>query len=83
MTFEESIKIIKENMREGDAKLVSEQIRCTKPVVFSALQKTCLADMTMTEQRAFDSLLGLLTTRIESEKKTMETAIKLAESLSK
>lgn len=83
MTFEESIKVIKDNMREGDAKLVADTIGCTKPVVFKALQKTCLAEMTITEKKAFDGLLELLTKRIESESKTTETAINLAQSLSK
>lgn len=83
MTFEESIKIIKESMREGDAKLVADAIGCTKPVVFNALQKTCLAEMTITEKRAFEGLLELLTNRNESESKTTENAINLAQSLKK
>lgn len=81
MTFEESIKIIKDNMREGDVKLVADAIGCTKPVVFNALQKTSLAEMTITERKAFNYLIDFIPSRNKMESETASKAIKLAEEL--
>lgn len=82
-TFEESVKIIREKMREGDAKAVADSIGCSKPVIFNALQKPSLAEMTMMEKKAFEGLLELLTKRIKSEQQTTDLAINLAAALSK
>lgn len=83
MTFEESVKVIRENMREGDAKKVADAAGYSKQVVFNALKKTSMAEMTTSERSVFAKLLEFLTNRIEIEKQTTNMAINLAAALTK